>query len=366
MIIDTHLHMIDQSALRYPWLAGAPALNRDFSYEEYAREAQARRHRRDAAHGGRRRPGRHRGGDRLCRRAVAAAGQPDRGAIAACRPEDAGFAAFLERQRSNPFVKGFRRVLHVMPDELSEGALFRENIKRLAGTGLTFDLCVLPHQIPKAIALVDLAPDVQFILDHCGVPDIKGGAEHPWREHMTEIARRPNVVGKISGVVAYADAESWTRRDAATLCRAHDRRVRLGSRRLGQRLAGLHAGRRALDLGRRNPCADRRRQRRREGEAAVGEREADLEAACEIGSRISDCSANRPSLTTPTTVTLARLARKTLAKQPIEIVDDAAAHRASPIEPFIDAVRRRLLERHVAVMARPHPGAFERLARVAR
>ena len=63
------------------------------------------------------------------------------GAIAACRPEDDGFAAFLERQKSNPVVKGFRRVLHVMPDELSEGALFRENMKRLSGTGLTFDLC---------------------------------------------------------------------------------------------------------------------------------------------------------------------------------------------------------------------------------
>ena len=40
MIIDTHLHVIDQSALSYPWLSGAPALNRDFPYETYAREAR--------------------------------------------------------------------------------------------------------------------------------------------------------------------------------------------------------------------------------------------------------------------------------------------------------------------------------------
>ncbi len=46
------------------------------------------------------------------------------------------------------------------------------------------------------------------MLDHCGVPDIRNGAEHPWRDHMREIAKRPNVVAKISGVVAYAD-ESW-------------------------------------------------------------------------------------------------------------------------------------------------------------
>jgi predicted TIM-barrel fold metal-dependent hydrolase len=101
-------------------------------------------------------------------------------------------------------------VLHVVPDELSEGAQFRQNIKRLAGTGLTFDLVVLPHQIPKAIALADLAPDVQFVLDHCGVPDIKANAEHPWREHMEAIAKRPNVTAKVSGVVAYADPATWT------------------------------------------------------------------------------------------------------------------------------------------------------------
>ena len=98
------------------------------------------------------------------------------GAIAACRPEEEGFAACLDRACSDPFVKGFRRVLHVMPDELSESPLFRENLKRLSGTGLTFDLCVLPRQLPRAAALADLAPDVQFVLDHCGVPDIKGGA----------------------------------------------------------------------------------------------------------------------------------------------------------------------------------------------
>jgi predicted TIM-barrel fold metal-dependent hydrolase len=110
----------------------------------------------------------------------------------------------------NRFVKGFRRVLHVEPDELSEGAVFRENIKRMEGSSLTFDLCVLPRQLPKAMALADLAHGVQFILDHCGVPDIKGNAEQPWREYIAEIAKRPNVTAKISGVVAYADPDGWT------------------------------------------------------------------------------------------------------------------------------------------------------------
>ncbi|MER8411094.1 amidohydrolase [Mesorhizobium sp. M0239] len=210
MIIDTHLHLIDRSALRYPWLAGVPALNRDFSYEDYAVEAQRVGVERvlhmevdvDAADI-----------EAETARVEGLSRQPSSmlaGVIASCRPEEGDFAAYLERQRANPFVKGFRRVLHVVPDELSEGAVFRASIKRLGGTGLTFDLVVLPHQIPRAIVLADLAPDVTFVLDHCGVPDIKGKSEHPWREHMSDIARRPNVMAKISGVVAYADAGSWT------------------------------------------------------------------------------------------------------------------------------------------------------------
>ncbi|MBZ9843975.1 amidohydrolase family protein [Mesorhizobium sp. CA5] len=210
MIIDTHLHLIDQSALRYPWLAGVPALNRDFSYAEYA--ADARRSGIEAVL--------HMevdvdpadiAAETAHVKAIAGqAGSLLRGAIASCRPEEAGFEAYLETVKAEPFVKGFRRVLHVVPDDVSEGALFRQNVKRLAGTGLTFDLVVLPHQIPKAMALADLAPDVQFVLDHCGVPDIKGNAEHPWREHMEAIAKRPNVTAKISGVVAYADPATWT------------------------------------------------------------------------------------------------------------------------------------------------------------
>lgn len=211
MIIDTHLHIVDQSALRYPWLSGAPALNRTFSCEEYAREAKRcgitgvlhmevdvdpAQIEEEIAY------------------VEAKAREPGSllvGHVAACRPEDDGFAALVERVRSNPFVKGFRRILHTTtPDNLSESATFRDNVKRLSGTGLTFDLCVFPNQHRQAIALIDHAPDVQFVLDHCGLPDIKAGKEHPWRGTMAEIARRPNVVGKVSGILPYTDTETWT------------------------------------------------------------------------------------------------------------------------------------------------------------
>ncbi len=209
-IIDTHLHLIYRDRLSYPWLADVAPLNRDFSYETYAAEARrcgvtdAIHMEVDVAQGDI--ESETRNVEELARGAATLL----RGAISACRPEDEDFPAFLDRQVADPFVKGFRRVLHVVPDDLSEGATFRANIKRLAGASLPFDLCVRPDQIDKGIALADLAPSVQFVLDHCGVPAIKDRAEHPWRERISDIARRPNVAVKISGVVAYAEPATWT------------------------------------------------------------------------------------------------------------------------------------------------------------
>ena len=209
-IVDTHLHLIDRGRLRYPWLAGFAPLDRDFPYETYAREARAA------------------GSPTCCtwrstsppddiesetRNVAGLAAQPGsllRGAISACRPEDAGFAAFLERQLADPFVKGFRRVLHVVPDEVSEGARLPREHRPPRGPGRPSTSACAPDQIDRAIALADVAPGVQFVLDHCGVPAIKDRAEHPWREKIAEIARRPNVAVKISGVVAYADGATWT------------------------------------------------------------------------------------------------------------------------------------------------------------
>ena len=209
-IIDTHLHLIYREILRYPWIDGAPYLQQDFPLHRYQAEALR------CGIGG----ALHMEVDvdedhieaetRNVERLAAEPGALLRGAISACRPESADFPAFLERQRADPFVKGFRRILHQAPDSLSESATFRANIARLKGGGRPFDLCVLPHQIGRAITLADLCPDVQFVLDHCGVPAIKDRAEHPWRAHIAEIARRPNVVVKISGVVAYAEPASWT------------------------------------------------------------------------------------------------------------------------------------------------------------
>jgi predicted TIM-barrel fold metal-dependent hydrolase len=207
-MIDTHLHTIDLTALPYPWLDDFAPLRKDFSAATY--EAEARRCGvTDALH------------MEVDVRADAIEAETDyvaklvarpdsliRGAISACRPESGDFPAALERALASGIVHGFRRVLHTQPEDLSESALFRANINRLADTGTPFDICMTPAQLRKAIALVDACPRVTFVVDHCGIPGIKDGMTNSWRDDIAALAERPNVNLKISGIVAYA-SETW-------------------------------------------------------------------------------------------------------------------------------------------------------------
>ncbi len=61
-----------------------------------------------------------------------------------------------------------------------------------------------------AIELVRRCPEVNFILDHIGKPGIKAGLREPWWSQMRELARLPNVICKVSGVVTEADRANWT------------------------------------------------------------------------------------------------------------------------------------------------------------
>jgi predicted TIM-barrel fold metal-dependent hydrolase len=138
---------------------------------------------------------------------------PLEGIVACGRPESKDFRSYLDKIAVHPRLKGIRRVLHTQPDEVGQGATFINNVAALSSYGLSFDLCVLARQLPIAINLVSKCPDVVFILDHCGVPQVKERNLDPWRSYIADIAQFPNVCCKISGLVAYADPERWTTED---------------------------------------------------------------------------------------------------------------------------------------------------------
>jgi L-fuconolactonase len=49
-----------------------------------------------------------------------------------------------------------------------------------------------------------------FVLDHMGKPAIARGQIETWNKHLHELASRPNVTCKISGLVTEADPSDWT------------------------------------------------------------------------------------------------------------------------------------------------------------
>ena len=207
-ILDTHLHLVYPDRLAYPWLAGAPALNRPWSVEAYFAEAEplgiasALHMEVDVAEA-----------DQAAETALVLGLDPRViGAVAACRPEHADFPAALERLQAIPGVRGLRRILHESPDDLSASARFTDNIRRIGPTGLSFDLCVQARQLPVGRALAERCPDVSFVLDHCGNPPIATGDLDAWRADIAAIAALPNVAGKVSGIVNHA-AAGWTSED---------------------------------------------------------------------------------------------------------------------------------------------------------
>lgn len=197
-ILDTHLHLVYKDRFSYPWLDGEPALNRQWSAESYFAEAtslgvEAALHMEvDVAEN-----------EMLAETAFALGVHPRiAGAIANGRPEHADFATHLERLGELGGVKGVRRLLQFQPPELSQTALFIENVGRLPVFGMTFDLCVKSHELEVARRLAIVCPDVQFVLDHCGNPKIAEKEWATWATPMAEIAALPNVVCKVSGILA--------------------------------------------------------------------------------------------------------------------------------------------------------------------
>ena len=212
-IIDTHQHLWDLDLFRYSWLDSLPALNRSFRMSDYLAAAQGLNVVKSV----------HLEADvdelymlAETRHRLALAEQPDNpleGIVACARPESEDFKSYLDHIAGHPKLKGIRRVLHTQPDEVGQRLTFINNVGTLAAYGLSFDVCVLARQLPIAIKLVSKCPDVVFILDHCGAPQVMERNLDPWRSYIAEIARFPNVCCKISGLVAYADPQRWTAED---------------------------------------------------------------------------------------------------------------------------------------------------------
>jgi len=210
-IVDTHQHLWDLSRVRLSWLKSAKHLERSFVSKDYLEATRGlnvvKAVYMEVAVDADQLLAEAEYVIELCRRKD----NPTVAAVIGGRPGEDDFARYITRFKDNPYVKGIRHILPG-PGPCHQKEFIRD-IRLLGEWGMSFDLCLPSTELQAAAELVDRCPDTRFILDHCGNADPKAG--EPWRRDIARLAKRKNVVCKISGIVGRADKESWTAADLA-------------------------------------------------------------------------------------------------------------------------------------------------------
>ena len=111
---------------------------------------------------------------------------------------------------AHPKLVGVRHIVQAEADDFLLDERFRRGVARLARHGLAYDILIYARQFAGAIPFASSLPDVRFVLDHLGKPDIRAGSFDSWRRDLDRLAALPNVCAKLSGLVTEADWNRWT------------------------------------------------------------------------------------------------------------------------------------------------------------
>ena len=208
--VDTHVHLWDPMRLGYDWLAGNDTLDRRHELPEFAAATaglplESMVFMECAVNAGQ-------ALDEARWVTTLARLEPRLKGMVASAPLEQGEAVrpHLEALAELPLLRGIRRLLQSEADDFCLQPGFVTGARMLAEFGLSFDICIFHRQLANVIAFADKVETVPMILDHIGKPGIADGLVSPWAEEMRELARRPNVVCKISGVATEADHRNWT------------------------------------------------------------------------------------------------------------------------------------------------------------
>jgi L-fuconolactonase len=209
-LIDSHLHMWERARTPQPWIdpATMSAIDRDFAPETAALELSAN------------------GVDGcVVVQCVNAFGETlDLLAAAKSVPTILGVVGWVDLQadvpaqldalRAAPGGEHLVGVRHVTTMEADDAWLGRANVMRglrsLASAGLPFDVVVDPQQLPLITTLAQSLGSATFVLDHLGNPPLASRSLARWSADVAALAKCPNVVAKVSGLVTKDNWEHWT------------------------------------------------------------------------------------------------------------------------------------------------------------
>jgi L-fuconolactonase len=208
-VIDAHVHFWDPGRLRYPWLAGEPALHAAFLPRDYEPLVS---------------------GDADAVVFVEANVDPRQAAdevawvdrLADAEPRVVGIVAFVDlldgpardaalaRLERTPRVVGVRHNIQHQPAGFALQPEFVRGVRAVSDAGWPFDLCVTADQLPEVLALVERCPDTSFVLDHCGKPAVRDDAFDEWARDLERLAGHGRVACKISGLLTESREDQRT------------------------------------------------------------------------------------------------------------------------------------------------------------
>lgn len=114
-------------------------------------------------------------------------------------------AARVDALARRPLLVGLRPMVQDIADD---DWLLRPTLApafaAMAGHRLVFDALILPKHLPRLLRAVDAHPNLQFVLDHCAKPRLATGDIAAWKADIARLARRPNIVCKLSGLATEA------------------------------------------------------------------------------------------------------------------------------------------------------------------
>ena len=120
-------------------------------------------------------------------------------------------AEIIDPYADNALLKGVRHVVQDEPDDrFILGEAFNRGVSCLEEFGLVYDILIYARQLAPSIEFVDRHPDLVFVLDHVAKPRIGDNVMEPWAALMKQMAERPNVSCKLSGMATEGNWENWT------------------------------------------------------------------------------------------------------------------------------------------------------------
>ena len=121
------------------------------------------------------------------------------------------FPADLERLIASPKLRGLRHILQDEPDDnYMLGDAFNRSVTLLKNHDLVYEIPICEHHLPNAVQFVDRHPNQKFVVDQLAMPRILAKESSPFSRHIRELARRPQVSCKLSGLVTEANWNHWT------------------------------------------------------------------------------------------------------------------------------------------------------------